>query len=80
MFLGPVEQSKPWDTNGIDGCFRFLKKLWALYWDKDGNLALTDEEPSADSLNERSEFNFLFRDTASFQTDLPGSGTQNCFP
>ena len=50
MFLGPVEQSKPWDTNGIDGCFRFLKKLWALYWDKDGNLALTDEEPSADSL------------------------------
>ncbi len=50
MFLGPVEQSKPWDTNGIDGCFRFLKKLWALYWDKDGNLALTDDEPSADSL------------------------------
>ncbi len=50
MFLGPVEQSKPWDTNGIDGCFRFLKKLWALYWDKDGNLALTDGEPSADSL------------------------------
>ena len=51
MFLGPVEQSKPWDTNGIDGCFRFLKKLWALYWTKDGNLALTDgDEPSADSL------------------------------
>ena len=50
MFLGPVEQSKPWDTNGIDGCFRFLKKLWALFWDKDGNLALTDDEPSADSL------------------------------
>lgn len=51
MFLGPVEQSKPWDTNGIDGCFRFLKKLWALFWDKDGNLALTDNgEPSADSL------------------------------
>lgn len=33
MFLGPVEQSKPWDTNGIDGCHRFLKKLWALYYD-----------------------------------------------
>ena len=32
MFLGPVEQSKPWDTNGIDGCHRFLKKFWALYW------------------------------------------------
>ena len=50
MFLGPVEQSKPWDTNGIDGCFRFLKKLWALYWDKDGNLTANDAEPSADSL------------------------------
>ena len=33
MFLGPVEQSKPWDTNGIDGCHRFLKKLWALFYD-----------------------------------------------
>ena len=33
MFLGPVEQSKPWDTNGIDGCHRFLKKFWNLYWD-----------------------------------------------
>ena len=32
MFLGPVEQSKPWDTNGIDGCHRFLKKFWALFW------------------------------------------------
>ena len=32
MFLGPVEQSKPWDTNGIDGCHRFLKKLWALFY------------------------------------------------
>jgi len=51
MFLGPVEQSKPWDTNGIDGCHRFLKKLWALFWNKDGELAVTDgEEPSADSL------------------------------
>ena len=32
MFLGPVEQSKPWDTNGIDGCHRFLKKFWALFY------------------------------------------------
>ena len=50
MFLGPVEQSKPWDTNGIDGCHRFLKKLWALFWTKEGELAVTDTEPSADSL------------------------------
>ena len=34
MFLGPVEQSKPWDTNGIDGCHRFLKKLWGLYYSR----------------------------------------------
>ena len=50
MFLGPVEQSKPWDTNGIDGCHRFLKKFWALYWDKDGQLAANDSEPTAENL------------------------------
>ena len=50
MFLGPVEQSKPWDTNGIDGCHRFLKKVWSLFFDKDGKLALTDAEPSRDEL------------------------------
>ena len=50
MFLGPVEQSKPWDTNGIDGCHRFLKKLWQLFWDKDGNLQVQDTAPTADNL------------------------------
>ncbi len=50
MFLGPVEQSKPWDTNGIDGCHRFLKKVWALFFDKDGKLALNDAEPTRDEL------------------------------
>ena len=45
MFLGPVEASKPWDTNGIDGCFRFLKKFWRLYQQE-----LNDDEPSKDSL------------------------------
>ena len=50
MFLGPVEQSKPWDTNGIDGCHRFLRKFWALFWDKDGNLAVDDSEPTAENL------------------------------
>ena len=49
MFLGPLEQSKPWDTNGIDGVHRFLKKLWGLFF-KDGNLLLTDEQPNADEL------------------------------
>ena len=50
MFLGPVEQSKPWDTNGIDGCFRFLKKFWALYWTREGELAVTNDEPSEENL------------------------------
>ena len=50
MFLGPIEQSKPWDVAGIDGCFRFLKKFWSLYWDKDGNLAADDSEPTADNM------------------------------
>ncbi|MBR6247567.1 MAG: leucine--tRNA ligase [Muribaculaceae bacterium] len=49
MFLGPVEASKPWDTNGIDGVHRFLKKLWALFY-KGDDLQLTDEEPSAEAL------------------------------
>ena len=44
MFLGPVEQSKPWDTNGIDGCHRFLKKFWGLYYSRDGQFLPTDNE------------------------------------
>ena len=50
MFLGPVEQSKPWDTNGIDGCFRFLKKFWSLFYDREGNFCVTDDEPTKDEL------------------------------
>ena len=50
MFLGPVEQSKPWDTNGIDGCHRFLKKFWALFYGRDDKLIVDDREPSADEL------------------------------
>ena len=50
MFLGPVEQSKPWDTNGIDGCHRFLKKFWALFYGRDGKLIVDGCEPSADEL------------------------------
>ena len=49
MFLGPVEASKPWDTNGIDGENRFLKKLWNLVFDGD-KLRLTSEKPSAQAL------------------------------
>ena len=49
MFLGPLEQSKPWDTKGIDGVNRFLKRFWKLFWDHD-NWLVTDEKPSAQEL------------------------------
>ena len=50
MFLGPLEQSKPWDTNGIDGCHRFIRKMWNLFTDKEGNLNVSDDAPSKDEL------------------------------
>lgn len=49
MFLGPIEQSKPWDTNGIDGVNRFIKKLWGLFY-KGDNLLVNDDAPTADNL------------------------------
>ena len=50
MFLGPINQSKPWDSNGIDGCSRFLRKLWNLFFDKSGNFVPDSAEPSGDNL------------------------------
>jgi len=49
MFLGPLEQSKPWDTNGIDGVYRFLRRFWNLFFEGD-KLALQDSEPTRDEL------------------------------
>ena len=49
MFLGPIEQAKPWDTKGIDGVNRFLKKFWRLFWDRDAWL-VTDDEPTKEEL------------------------------
>ncbi len=49
MFLGPLEQSKPWDTNGIDGVYRFMKKMWSLYW-KGDDLLVDNSEPTKDNL------------------------------
>lgn len=47
MFLGPLEQSKPWDTNGIDGCHRFLKKFWGLFFDnRDSDQLSINDEPA----------------------------------
>ena len=50
MFLGPLEQDKPWDTNGIEGVFRFLRKFWKLYFDDNDKLIVTDEKPNAEEL------------------------------
>ncbi|MFD2744525.1 MULTISPECIES: leucine--tRNA ligase [Sphingobacterium] len=46
MFLGPLEQSKPWNTNGIEGVYKFLKKLWRLFHDAEGNFHISNEEPT----------------------------------
>lgn len=55
MFLGPLEQSKPWDTNGIDGVNRFLKKLWGLFY-KGDTLLVTDDAPSKEALKSLHKF------------------------
>ena len=50
MFLGPIEQSKPWDTNGIDGVEKFLRKFWRLFHDRNNNFEISDDEPTIDEL------------------------------
>jgi leucyl-tRNA synthetase len=50
MFLGPIEQAKPWDTNGIEGVSRFLKKFWRLYHNENNEFAINEEQPTAEEL------------------------------
>jgi len=50
MFLGPLEQSKPWNTHGIDGVFKFLRRFWNLFHDSNGNFSISDAEPTRDEL------------------------------
>ncbi|HRK53369.1 MAG TPA: leucine--tRNA ligase [Cyclobacteriaceae bacterium] len=50
MFLGPLEQSKPWNTSGIDGVYKFLRKFWHLMHDAEGNVKLSDAEPTKEEL------------------------------
>ncbi|MBC5991750.1 leucine--tRNA ligase [Pontibacter cellulosilyticus] len=50
MFLGPLEQFKPWNTNGMDGVHKFLRKFWRLFHDNDGNFAVSDDAPTAAEL------------------------------
>lgn len=64
MFLGPLEMSKPWNTNGIDGVFKFLRKFWNLFHDAGGNFAVTDAEPT------REEFKILHRTIKKVEQDV----------
>jgi leucyl-tRNA synthetase len=50
MFLGPLEHHKPWDTKGIEGVSRFIKKFWRLFFDENGTFSISDEEPNRDEL------------------------------
>ena len=50
MFLGPLEQSKPWDTNGIEGVFRFIRKFWKLFHDFDNNFSVSSDTATAEEL------------------------------
>ena len=50
MFLGPLEQSKPWDTNGIEGVFRFIRKFWRLFHNRENEFSVTGEEPTKEEL------------------------------
>jgi len=50
MFLGPLEQSKPWDTNGIEGVFRFIRKFWRLFHDRENEFSVSDGEPTKEEL------------------------------
>lgn len=50
MFLGPLENHKPWDTKGIEGVYRFIKKLWRLFVDENGNLLVVEDKPDGDEL------------------------------
>jgi leucyl-tRNA synthetase len=50
MFLGPLELSKPWNTNGIDGVYKFLRRFWNLFHDNNGNINVSDAEPTKEEL------------------------------
>lgn len=50
MFLGPLQDAKPWSTKGIDGTHRFLRKMWGLFFNEDGTLTISDDEPTKDQL------------------------------
>ncbi|MDI3520488.1 MAG: leucyl-tRNA synthetase [Anaerophaga sp.] len=72
MFLGPLEQSKPWDTNGIDGVHKFLRKTWRLFTDRDDNVLVTDETPS------KAELKVLHRTISKVTDDIERFSFNTC--
>ena len=64
MFLGPLEQAKPWNTNGIEGVYKFLRKVWRLFHDSEGNFNVSDEEPS------KAEFKALHKIIKKVEEDI----------
>lgn len=72
MFLGPVEQSKPWDTKGIDGVHKFLKKYWGLFFDSDGKFTVTDASPT------REEYKVLHTCIKKVQEDIERFSFNTC--
>jgi leucyl-tRNA synthetase len=72
MFLGPLEQSKPWDTNGIDGVHKFLRKTWRLFTDREEKLAVTEEDANKDELK------VLHRTIAKISDDIERFSFNTC--
>ncbi len=64
MFLGPLEQAKPWNTNGIDGVYKFLRKVWRLFHDAEGNFNVSDGDPS------KAEFKALHKIIKKVEEDI----------
>lgn len=72
MFLGPLEMSKPWNTNGIDGVFKFLRRFWNLFHDDNGNISLSDEEPT------REELKILHKSLRKIENDIENFSFNTC--
>jgi len=64
MFLGPLEQAKPWNTNGIEGVYKFLRKVWRLFHDAEGNFSVSNEDPS------KAEFKALHKIIKKVEEDI----------
>lgn len=64
MFLGPLEQSKPWDTQGIEGVFRFIRKFWRLFYDNDQQFSISEDKPS------KAEFKVLHKTIRKVAEDI----------